>query len=63
MSYPGDEADLTGRIRMSDDTTDLNWRTRGLKVITWLISWSRVHDVTAAIIGGALVGFVLGKVL
>ena len=48
---------------MSDDTTDLNWRTRGLKVITWLITWSRVHAVAASIIGGLLVGYILGKAL
>ena len=47
---------------MSDDTTDLNWRTRGLKLWAWLISWSRVHDVTAAIIGGLVVGYIMGKV-
>ena len=47
---------------MSDETTDLNWRTRGLAVWEWLITWSRVHDVAASIIGGLLVGYILGKV-
>ena len=29
----------------------------------WLKAWSAVHEVAAAIIGGLLLGYVLGKVL
>lgn len=32
-------------------------------MIRWLTAWSRVHDVSAAIIGGLVVGFLLGKIL
>ena len=32
-------------------------------MIRWLLAWSAVHEVAAAIIGGLLLGYVLGKVL
>lgn len=49
---------------MSDDPTlpPLGARTPR-NMIRWLLAWSRVHDVAAAIIGGLLVGYILGKVL
>ena len=45
------------------DATDIGFKTRLIRAGAWLLAWSRVHDVTAAIIGGLLVGYVLGKVL
>jgi len=47
---------------MSDDTTDTNWKARGLAAWDALTAWSRVHDVAAAIIGGLAAGYILGKV-
>lgn len=49
---------------MSDDPTlpPLGARTPR-NMIRWLLAWSHVHDVAAAIIGGLLVGYILGKVL
>ena len=32
-------------------------------MIRWLIAWSRLPEIAAAIIGGLLVGYVLGKLL
>ena len=47
---------------MSDET-DINWKTRGLAFWTWLLTWSRVHDVLAAFLGGTLTGWLLPKLV
>ena len=49
---------------MSDDPTlpPLGARTPR-NMIRWLMAWSRVHDVAAAIIGGLLLGYIAGKLL
>ena len=35
---------------------------KAIDVYNAVLTWSRVHDVTAAIIGGLVVGYILGKV-
>ena len=35
----------------------------GRDVVNAIVTWSQVHTVAAAIIGGLLAGFLLGKVL
>ena len=35
----------------------------GRDIYNAIVTWSQVHTVAAAIIGGALTGFILGKVL
>ena len=49
---------------MSDDPTlpPLGARTPR-NMIRWLMAWSRVHDVAAAIIGGLLLGYIAGELL
>ena len=50
---------------MTDDTT-ITWRTRAIAAWAWLqraYAWCGGHQVAAAIIGGLLAGFILGKVL
>lgn len=54
MSHPGDEADVT--------LPPLGPRTPR-NLFRWLMAWSRVHDISAAIIGGLIVGYILGKIL
>ena len=48
---------------MSDDATIPPKVNTPRKALAWLWAWSRVHDVTAAIIGGLIVGFLVGKIL
>ena len=35
---------------------------KAIDVYNAVLTWSRAHDVTASIIGGLVVGYILGKV-
>ena len=35
---------------------------KAIDVYNAVVTWSRVHDVAASIIGGLVVGYILGKV-
>ena len=36
---------------------------KAIDVVNAVVNWAREHDIAAAILGGLLVGFLLGKVL
>ena len=50
---------------MADPNDTLPPRTPNTprKALAWLWAWSQVHTVAAAVIGGLLGGFILGKIL
>ena len=44
---------------MTDETTDLNWKTRGLAVWAWCVK----HPETMWILLAVFLGFIAGKLL